>query len=305
MWFEGTCKVSDFPSVLTKNLTTIPVGQTTPFWEMVSSNIGNLNSDDGYVFHSKGTSGKDSLYIGIKANEVTNHYNGVDIFVTDRYTPSDVQGQNGLFGDLMTDTLRYDSAHNFNGVNTPDKFYTIWYGMSVTKDRVIIVIRNPIAIGHGNGMSQVTYMGLISRFSNEIDSSALALITTHSDTNNYNPRILRNKQQQVGTYYSLTYRDMLDIHMGSNQNGRGSNNTMFVSPALVYLNDEGFRGQIDGMLFSVGYPNSTHIPYLFKKVKIGEKNYLMLSFPSGYQNAKYSKFAGNENSEYSIFVEMK
>lgn len=303
MWVEGRCKAKDFPSVIKENLTTIPVGQSSPLWEQISSNIGTTANDDGYVFHSKGTSGVDNLYIIIKNAELTDSSIGHNILVTDKYIPNTTDGQNGTIGDTLSEQIRYDQTDNFNGANMKDQFM-IWYGISITKDRVIIVIRNPLSIGYTNGFVEVIYAGLINRYSKEVDSSAISLVTTHSAVGDYRWRMLRNKLQQTNAIYDLTYRDMLDIGMTGSQNGRGSNNTMFTTPSLLYNSTEGIRGEVDGMLFSVGFPSGNNQPYLFKKVKIGEKNYIMASYSRGYTNGRYSKFA-QQDTEYSLFIEMK
>jgi hypothetical protein len=307
MWVEGYCFSKDFPSTMEKHLTTIPSGQSEPLWQSVSSNVGGTSSsDDGYVFYSKGTSGKDNIYINVK-----NYYNGLwtdahKISVTDSYTPNEVQGQNGKFGTLLTDNLRYHYDKTYNGTSMED--HTIWYGMSITKDRVIIVIRNPMSVGFVHGVVFTMYLGLINRYSNEIDSSAISMASSHNNNTGsaYNLRVLRNKQFQTNVQYELTHRDMLYSSFGTRSSGRAFGNKMYVTPALVHHNVEGIRGEIDGMLFGVGTNDPLQRPPYFARVEIEGKKYIMVTYiESQYRTSYYNSFGGGANNNVTIFIEMK
>jgi hypothetical protein len=247
MWFEGDTTADKMPELLKSILEQATDETGQPMWRFVSSNIGTSPTDDGYVFYSKGSSGKDNLYIGFKnayESGATSWHLGHRYFVTDSYQPSSTASQNGTFGDTLTDGFRYHENSTTTGV-TKENHY-LRYGINVNKDRVIIAICNAF-IGPSR-VRNVLYLGLIKRYSNEIDSSAMTVVSlyTKSTTDNNSPssvRMLRDGAQRNGGTY-----EVLNVNHQPTNAQRGWGKRFIANPILLSTSMEGVRGEMDGLL---------------------------------------------------------
>lgn len=248
MWFEGTVLMKDFPERLAQLMQTVPPGASEPMWRMVSSNIGTTVTDDGYVFHSEGTSGKDSIYVGVKnamadGNTRNKYSMGHRFFIAENYTPDNQMGVNGVFNNLLYTGHSYAHQDNWNGSDYDT--YILQYRISITKDRIILITSNGVAVSRAECVRGLSYLGLMKRYSDELDSTACVIATNYSyPSNSYaNIRVLRNKQLVAGAYYAPKYSAFL------NANGlKGWGGNSLATHIPLHSDTEGYRGELDGML---------------------------------------------------------
>ncbi|MGM7682849.1 hypothetical protein ACSVDA_11915 [Cytobacillus sp. Hm23] len=301
MWFEGEVRVVDFPAKFAEILQTIPEGEDEPLWEMISSNVGETVDDDGYVFYSKGTSGEDNIYIGVQTDfPDVNWYFGHRFFITESYIPSDEPNTNGEWGRYITERHRYHNDSTYARVT--EETAKIFYQISVTKDRVIIVTNNILPITDVNRINPVTYLGLIKRYSNEPDSSAGCIATSYGADKNYfnSVRLLRSRQKVFAPVYNVRYSNTFEISTGR----KGYGGKFLATNIPLTYSVEGFRGELDGMLvtnFTSDYqgpivPNNGY-------VLIDGKEYLCVYKPE-YHLSVHDNF-NEDRKKYAYFIEKK
>ncbi|MGA4519179.1 hypothetical protein ACPA0F_18135 [Solibacillus silvestris] len=294
MWFEGSVLMKDFPLRLSQLMQTVPPGESEPMWRMVSTNIGSSLTDDGYVLHSLGTSGKDSIFIGVKnALTLGNWSRGHRFFIAENYTPGTATGVNGTFQNVVFNGQRYHWDDNWGG-STIDTL-VLNYSISITKDRVIFVTSNNVALSRTESVRAFTYLGLMKRYSEELDSTASVIATNYDvNYNNYGSiRALRNKQLHAGPGYTPKYQRFLQDY-----GLKGWGNRFLATHIPLHLPTEGYRGELDGILVA-SYSNDAAgqgrtLPE-HGSVTINGKEYLCV-YKSYYHGSMHNNFDSNTTS---------
>lgn len=300
MWFEGVTTPEEFPELLKDLMTTIPPGKASPMWQMVSSNIGDTVDDDGYVFYSKGESGEDELYIGIKnAYSTTSWCYGHRLFIAESYVPSDTVGTNGAFTNVQYEALRYHYDNTWGNV---DQYrLPLRYGISVNRDRVIITLRADRTHHNTHRVRSLMYLGLPNRYSDEADSTASLIATNYCYHYNYNNRIrtLKTKKRYEGSYYNVYHNETMPYV------GRSHWSPHFMAmPVPIHRTDEGVRAELDGLLISDYYEeyHGVNLP-LEGDVVINGKPYLAIQ--KNYNHMGYHCSFDTNNRHKVYFIEKK
>ena len=309
MWFEGSVLMKDFPARLAELMQTVPYGSSEPMWNMVSSNVGQTLNDDGYVFHSQGTSGRDSIYVGVKnamtagsdANPNLNWHLGHRFFIVENYNPSTTTGANGTFNNLLHCGHRYHIVDDWN--NSSYSTMVLHYRISITKDRVIITTSNGVALTRNESIRAFTYLGLMKRYSEELDSTASVIATNYDyPSNNYGwIRSLRNKQLVSGGIYTPKYRNFINDAIYKGWGGK-----FFATHIPLHASAEGYRGELDGVLVTPYHydlsAQGRNVPEN-GYVTIEGKEYLSLYKPQYHQN-RNNNFDENTVA-YAFLIEKK
>lgn len=143
MFIEGKCTAKALIPIIISALTTVNPDDGQPYWKNVSSNIGSSKSDDGYVFHSKGSSGTNDIYIGFKPPSVYWRNSdkldyGYIYFTGNKYVPNPVQGLNGTFEEYHDECMPIIKTESQPVLGFTDDTIPMRYLINVNKDRVII-----------------------------------------------------------------------------------------------------------------------------------------------------------------------
>lgn len=152
MFFEGRCTLRQLPVRIRDAVLAVDNSLLTPapLWEMVSSNVGTLKTDDGYVFRSQGTDGKSNIVWGIKSEVDGFFYGGSSwtygyrLFMAKDYTPG-AAGVNGTFGSNITHGTVV-ATNQISGVYADT--ISLRYWISVKKDRVLLAYRSEVRSGY-------------------------------------------------------------------------------------------------------------------------------------------------------------
>jgi len=309
MWFEGFVRYLDLPQTLNSLITSIPQGESSPYWTMISSNIGTKLTDDGYVWYSKGSSGKDNIYIGMKnAFYASDQSKGFQVFVYENYIPNVTPGQNSNQPVGLNMINANMNTMNISLGGSDSSKYGVFYYLSVTRDRIILTIRFPVSIhdrfvdttNNGYALINTTYMGLIKRYSDEANSTGVTLATTHDvNANIYLIRLLRGADGTPYQQYSPSYRYYTYATDYKSWGG-----DLLVVPNALYLENEGYRGELDGMLFAcsfISYAYSMGTP-IFSNVQVNGKDYLLITRSNSEQGQQDNFSAGGQ---YVMLIEKK
>ncbi|WP_422661729.1 hypothetical protein ACK8P5_25585 (plasmid) [Paenibacillus sp. EC2-1] len=193
-------------------------------FSMISSSI----SDDGRVYMSRGVSGLDEIYIKIKDPSI--FYLNVGVY--EKYTPNATPGLAGTFGSGYEET----TALTWASSNVGD--VEIQYILNVTKDRIIIHSQCPSTVT--NGSSSTMYIGLPKRYDSKDRGPGFSGIG-HS-TRGYATakwRALRDRKKVTPGIYNYQY------YMPTRATGWGGK--LFFSPVIICEDNEGARGELDGL----------------------------------------------------------
>lgn len=296
MWFEGITTPSEFKNVLINALQTVPPGESTPMWTMVSSNVGTTESDDGYVFYSSGSTGTEELYIGFKVPmkaDALSFDGGHLFFIAENYQPGNM-GANGTFTNVISEYFRIwppTGKYGDNPASLPLQYY-----FSITRDRVILVVK---PVYHDEYAHFILYLGLIKRYFPESDKWASIIATSHARQHNYRDsmRVLRTLAGDTGQilrYYGLSFN-----RIDSSTLSAAYVNGPFATPIVV--GENGFaRGELDGILVSP-YTTNLKVPK-FGTAVINNKEYLILHKPYRQysQHSNFISYSGSDNHTYFI-----
>lgn len=280
MFFEGTCKYIDLPETFHAAMTSIPSGETTPLWQMVSSNIGNTISDNGYVFHSKGSEGKHDIYVGLHkafyaGGNTTGHsgyHQGWRFFKADGYTPAATADTNGTFENYVYNGMPLAaSSYNYRA-ETLDVKYLI----NINKDRVILYVE-PVT-GDTNFFPNMMWAGRPEAFDSR-DTEFNILGFMRDERFNYHSNV-----RASGDQYGVKGIDTTDsVHYDVNTENNRLNGVML--PATIYLgNRNTYRGKVDMLVLPQDGTLRKKDTYM-----IGTKEYVGIEFP--YLNYKYNNFS--------------
>lgn len=161
MYFEGNCLLRSLPVKIKEAVLSSDLSSPTPapLWEMVSSNVGTQNTDDGYVFQSVANRNGHKVVFGIKSE-----VNGFDdpnypleygyrVFLADKYTPG-AAGVNGQFDNYIKERLPVvGNSISGYGVDT----LPLRYWISVKRDRVIVAVKTDM--NHAQTRFNIAYFG--------------------------------------------------------------------------------------------------------------------------------------------------
>lgn len=306
MWFEGITTPKEFFGVLRDAITsaTVPVtnedgtiSQVAP-WTMVSSNVGSTTADDGYVFHSKGSSGKDSLFLGF-TNAYHSSWNvGPQFFVAENYDPSTIADTNGVFTNRLHESFWLHETTSWGGA-TEDKM-PLKYFISVNADRVIIGAMN-VGFSHDPVRYRpLIYLGLMKRYSEERDSGAALIASTNGDVqNSYNWfRVLKDPRGNQNVRYMVETEPIQSSFLPS----YGTHNFQaFPIPIYNTLGIEGVRGEMDGMLI-VRHASTSVGRNMIRdgKVMVNGEEYQALT-KLYYSQSKHNNF-GPSTTDYTLLI---
>ena len=161
MYFEGKCTAEKLVPSIVQHITAATDESGNRLWEMDSSKVGTRdknNSDNGWVFKSKGTSGEDNLVIGFANGLALTDQSfqwlfGGLMFVASDYQPG-IPGTNGTFKGYMQESLPVfaEEWNSYTFDNLPMRYY-----LSVTKDRVICAYYTDVI--HSHSRSNLIYLG--------------------------------------------------------------------------------------------------------------------------------------------------
>lgn len=193
--------------------------------------ISSNKPTDGSVYHSKGTSGKDSIYL--KIVDPTNMC--LTASVSKKYTPNATQGLAGVFQDeLVTNIMQWSTGDN--------ALLDVEYVINITLDRIIAYVHS----GNGNAGNNknITYIGLPKRHdpNDKVPGFVGIATSTYSSIPNVNvfPSLYGRDLKRVN--YNLEY------YKPSNAIGWGGK--LFFSPIYLHSADEGVRGELDSLFIT-------------------------------------------------------
>lgn len=272
MFIEGKCFANEFPVKIKEAVMSLDDSMATPqpFWNMVSSNVGETTSDDGYVFHSRGKDGDLDLFWGIKSEVNGFDYSkhqwnyGYRIFACSDYTPSGTSGTNGEFKDYIyegTPFLLEESWSGYQAHNCPIKYW-----ISVNHDRVIIAYK--CEVRHDYARTNVIYVGRPQVTFNPNDRGMLfgsALGYRHNSHGSH--RAIGYENSNIGTE---TMHSRSDIpHVNKSWGGK-------LLPATIfsYTNHGGHRGILDMLILKQDGTIRS-----IDNIKVGTTEYLGLEIP--------------------------
>ncbi|OKP89555.1 hypothetical protein A3844_06120 [Paenibacillus helianthi] len=313
MWFEGESSPRNIIATLASLITAVDesLSPPAPLWENISSNVGSTLNDDGYVFRSRGSSGKDTILVTLKNawignGAIENSFSAGPTFgVVESYLPNETNGQNGSFSSYkLSELLRLAVNTSWYNINADN--YRFKYTLSVTKDRIIITIRTNRP-GQGTTYADtatirnVLYAGLIKRYADEKGSGAVTLLSSYASQNNaYNSaRTLKNLQNTGNGLYSFNNGFVVE-------NNRGFGGRLMIAvPMPLYNNVEGVRGELDGVLTTVHKPldGPTKSTPEDAYVLIDGKEYLCVVKPFFNQWSLSDNFSSRSGVSQALFIE--
>lgn len=285
MYIEGKCNLKSFVPDIVRHITDAVDSRGGKMWEMVSSKVGvvnTTNSDNGWVFKSQGSSGKDNLIIsfsnGQRHTAVGNWVWGNEVGVATDYTPG-APGENGTFTGKLIDGMPIvqTSWSDYSADNTPVRYF-----MSITADRVIIAYLADIV--HSYSRSNLIYLGKPVVTGAENDPGCVLATALSYDYNA--PGIIRMTNPDLANTGTM---DIYNARAEIGDQARGWGGRLFPSQIVLHksvLGRGGQRGLLD--LFVVKQDGQ------FRKidnVTIGSTEYFAFELPSsnvvgstGYNN---------------------
>lgn len=202
---------------------------STNLWTDVSS-----VSTDGCL-KSTGTSGTDNIFVVIGANNTasTNVRQSLTVGIAENYV-SDASGAAGTFTNLIT-----NNHHLWSAAGRGDYNNKVQYWLLVDADCIILAtITDPLV---ANAITNLTYLGLPKRYSQETDSTASCMAQACSALANNNViKVLKNKALRTSqnyTAYTLT-----------TPCNPGWGDKYAAYPIILGLSNEGFRGELKYLL---------------------------------------------------------
>lgn len=202
---------------------------STGLWTDISS----LASDG--CLKSTGTSGTDNIFVVLRANNTTS--TGVQqsliMGIAENYVPG-ASGAAGTFTNLIT-----NNHHLWSASGTYDYNIKVQYWLLVDADCIILAtVTDPLVT---NAITNLTYMGLPMRYSQESNSNAVCFAQACSALQGNNViKVLKNKALTASanyTAYSLTA-----------PYNPGWGDFYAAYPVIVGLSNEGFRGELKYLL---------------------------------------------------------
>lgn len=278
MFIQGRCSVIELPIILKDAMTSIPAGETTPMWEMISSRAENHASEDGYVFHSKGEDGKQDIFIGFH-NENRSYslgtieaaWNGGHrYFVAEGYEPGE-PGQNGKFKNKVHEAFFFHFSRNtyYTAKTAP-----LSYWASITKERVIIAIKSDIGDSHAR--TNVMHLGRIVPFDPE-DTRAVGLACGMghymNNGNGYMRMVTHNSGQGAPNNYRL-HSALQETSTPS----KGWGNNIIAAPIFAFPSlSTGYTSMYRGVLDCLIVRNQDNKMRPIDTVEIDGQEYLSVS----------------------------
>ena len=297
MYIEGTCVAENLVPSIVQHLKDATDNMGNKLWEMVSSNVGEriaASPNDGWVFKSKGSSGKDNLILGFsngpKYSQSYNWVLGNAMFVASDYKPG-VPGSNGKFTNQLSQAMPI-FAQDWNGYS--EKNLPMRYFLSVTADRVICAYFSDVL--HTHSRSNLFYLGKPA-WTASPDDEGILMGSAIDDTWRQTAKVVMTEPYMVRDTDTEFYT--VDAVLGAQARGWGGklypSRLVLSSPSstrggqrgildlLVIRPDSQFRKvdtvRIDDIEFlCVELPNSTII----------NSNYGSSTFPNALQPSGYS-----------------
>lgn len=185
----------------------------------------------GAFFKSVGSSGQDNINVYIGAGNLDAYAgNAMEIAMLKDFDPVSFKQLDAMFWHHAT------AQSTAIPVNYTAYTYTDWY-LDVSKDRILFVTcLEPSASNPGNNY---TYLGLLKRISQEMDSTAMTLSNGFFAPTSY-PKVMRNKA-------NTSWFDMTPIYMNHSYSPSVWGDYIFVSPIFLEGAYEGIRGEMEGL----------------------------------------------------------
>lgn len=197
------------------------------------TNVSSLNTDG--CLKSTGTSGTDNIFAVIRANNTTttNTQQSLITGIAENYVAG-ASGTAGTFTNLIT-----NNHHLWSTSGSYDYNNKVQYWLLVDADCIILAtITDPLV---ANAITNLTYLGLPKRYSQESDSTANCMAQACSALVNNNViKVLKNRALAVNqnyTAYTLT-----------TPYNPGWGDKYAAYPILIGLSNEGFRGELKYLL---------------------------------------------------------
>lgn len=185
---------------------------------------------DGRVYSSLGTDNQSLFFIRIK--DPKSNYLTIGIY--EKYDPNPTNGLPGVF------TNGFDGDNiTWNTSGTADRI-KVNYIFNVTLDRVIIYVDGMKA--EPNKANSLTYIGLPKRYDANDKGGNFAgmAFTTRGPFNSHNTwRALRNRALVPQSDYEMDFYNVARSY--------GWGKQLFFSPIFIGRDDEGARGELDGL----------------------------------------------------------
>lgn len=306
MWFEGEVHVRDFANKIKENI----LAQGA--WVEISSKPGgndaakpngtDWDTDDGWVFHSLGSSLNDKIFVGMNpsylSNNFSNWYQGHKFFIAEDYTPNITPGENGYFTNQIWEYLK---VHSGNGhAEMYEDTATIKYAMSVTADRIIIAVRNPYYY-NSYKIRNFIYLGLMKRYSEETDSTAAVIGAAQAiNYNTYNSvRVLKDARLDMAQSYNVLNSEIV------NNYSKAYGDKFKAINVPLGKSTEGLRGELDGVLCARFYNNIGAVGRTHSeegRVMIDGKEYIVIHRP--YAHLGHCNFS-SLSTDFNFFIEVK
>lgn len=233
-------------------------------WQMVSSDPAS----EGNIYKSTGISGTDKVFVFLKdlVNISSNPY--MKIGIIEDYTPN---GTNGLPG---TQVNSFDENCLIWNSNYKDS-HNVDYIINVNKDRVIIFLQG--MKNDGGWSSSLVYAGLPKRYDPNDKTACAGMAWAANGTNTKGFKVLKNRALANGYYYEWDYYSPARSYSHGGQ--------LFFSPLFFGSDDEGPRGELDGLYVIEPIDTTYEFQHLDTFNKNG-KNYIIITKNYMYNNSR-------------------
>jgi hypothetical protein len=250
---------------LVQKLTSIPAGATVPYWTQVQS---GTYAQEGYILHSKGSSGTDDVYV-----RMTSNTQGIVMSMIEQYTPNPISG---LVGTVVNESYKQNVQV---ATSTYSDTAPVQYVLSFDKDKIILVIKGNL-VSNGGANQTMAYIGLPERLDPTDNSTAavfavsrsaylLTDLPSNSDTSSGKCKVLRARNKET---QSIMYM----IRLGAFKT-KGWNDTLLLSH--IYLQDDISTEGVRSRMSSIHpiYQNASNPDFRDgDEITVGSKRYLVL-----------------------------
>lgn len=230
-------------------------------YTQISSNI----TTDGLVFYSKGTNDASDFYVKLK--DPVSSYLTIGIY--EKYVPDVNNGIAGVF------TNGYEAGCIRWNYNTQAARFDVNYILNITKDRIIIFVEGMKL--ESWTCNTLTYIGLPKRYDpTDVNGNFAGLAcTSFGDKAGWslNWSALRNRALVSQPAYTM------DFYMPVRSYGWASK--LFYSPIFLGRNDEGPRGEMDGLMIMEVVDQENEIRHLDTFAKNGKVYVAIVPYNSG------------------------